>query len=119
MGRRSSIRFTDASYSNRPAPETTNKESEREGRKKMNLNLIEIWHGMNNLVRGVVLVLTLQALGCIAVTVDRLLMLVISYRRGRKFAKKAGPLLARGDYEGALAIAREHRGSDLAGFIRV
>lgn len=84
----------------------------------MEINLVENWHAMNNLVKGVVIVLTLQALACIAVTVDRLLMLVLAFRKGRKFAKAAGPLLARGDHPGALEVAREHKGSHLAGFIR-
>jgi biopolymer transport protein ExbB/TolQ len=84
----------------------------------MHINVIEVWQGMNNLVRGVVIVLTLQALACIAVTVDRLMLLLVSYRRGRRFARAAGPLLARGDYQGALEIARQHNGSHLAAFIR-
>jgi biopolymer transport protein ExbB/TolQ len=84
----------------------------------MEINLVENWHAMNNLVRGVVIALTLQALACIAVTVDRLLMLAVAFRKGRKFARAAGPVLARGDYPGALEIAREHKGSHLAGFIR-
>ncbi len=85
----------------------------------MEINLIETWHGMNNLVRGVVIVLTLQALGCISVTVDRLLMLLLAYRKGRKFARAAGPLISKGDFAGALQIARSHKASHLAGFIRV
>jgi biopolymer transport protein ExbB/TolQ len=85
----------------------------------MEMNLIELWSGMNNLVRTVVIVLTLQALGCIYVTVDRLLMLFMAYRSGRKFAKAAGPLLARGDYDAALELARGHRDSHLAKTIQV
>src|SRR5262245_39199059 len=85
----------------------------------MEINLIETWHGMNNLVRGVVIVLTLQALACLSVTVDRLLMLLLAYRKGRKFARVAGPLLSKGDYQGALGIAREHKASHLASFIRI
>jgi biopolymer transport protein ExbB/biopolymer transport protein TolQ len=85
----------------------------------MDMNLIEIWAGMSGLVRTVVVVLTLQALGCIYVVVDRLLLLATSYRSGRKFAKLAGPLLGRGDYPGALELARKHDGSHLAGFIVV
>jgi biopolymer transport protein ExbB/TolQ len=85
----------------------------------MHFNLIELWGGMNNLVRFVVIVLTVQALACIAVTIDRVILLVGSYRRGRAFARKAGPVLARGDLGAALAIAREDRRSHLAGFIRV
>jgi biopolymer transport protein ExbB/TolQ len=83
----------------------------------MEMNLVEMWHGMSILVRTVVTVLTLQAVGCIYVTVDRAILLLSAYRRGRKFARQAGPLLAAGDYQGALAVAKKHRGSHLAGFI--
>lgn len=83
----------------------------------MEMNLVEMWHGMSALVRTVVVVLTLQAVGCIYVTVDRLFLLLVAYRKGRKFARRAGPLLAAGDYQAALTVAKEHRGSHLAGFI--
>jgi len=83
----------------------------------MEMNLVAMWHGMNNLVRAVVIVLTLQALGCIYVAIDRLFLLVVSYYRGRKFARRVGPLLSAGDHEGAVDLARNHRGSHLAGFI--
>jgi len=83
----------------------------------MEMNLVAIWHGMNNLVRAVVIVLTLQALACIYVAIDRLFLLAVSYYRGRKFARRAGPMLAAGDHEGAVDLARNHRGSHLAGFI--
>jgi biopolymer transport protein ExbB/TolQ len=84
----------------------------------MHFNLIELWGGMNNLVRFVVIVLTVQALACLAVTVDRIIMLIGAYRNGRRFARKAGPVLASGDLQGALTLAREDSGSHLAGFIR-
>lgn len=83
----------------------------------MELNLIELWSGMSNLVRLVVIVLTAQALGCIYVVIDRLILLFMAYRQGRKFARSAGPVLARGDYAGAVKIAREHPESHLATFI--
>jgi biopolymer transport protein ExbB/TolQ len=83
----------------------------------MEMNLVAIWHGMNNLVRAVVIVLTLQALACIYVAIDRLFLLAVSYYRGRRFARRAGPLLAAADHDGAVDLARNHRGSHLAGFI--
>jgi biopolymer transport protein ExbB/TolQ len=83
----------------------------------MEMNLVAIWHGMNNLVRTVVIVLTLQALACLYVAIDRLFLLAVSVYRGRKFARRVGPLLAAGDHEGAVDLARNHRGSHLAGFI--
>jgi biopolymer transport protein ExbB/TolQ len=84
----------------------------------MHFNLIELWGGMNNLVRFVVVVLTVQALACMAVTIDRIIMLIGAYRKGRKFARKAGPVLSNGDLQGALELAREDSGSHLAGFIK-
>lgn len=83
----------------------------------MEMNLVEIWAGMSALVRTVVVVLTTQALACIYVVIDRLILLLTAYRQGRKFARQAGPLLSRGDYPGALEVARKHGGSHLAGFI--
>lgn len=84
----------------------------------MHFNMVEMWAGMNNMVRLVVIVLTIQALACMAVTVDRIILLISSYRRGRRFARKAGPVLASGDLQGALTLAREDQHSHLAGFIR-
>jgi biopolymer transport protein ExbB/TolQ len=83
----------------------------------MEMNLVAIWHGMSNLVRAVVVVLTLQAVSCIYVAIDRLFLLFISYRKGRKFARLVAPMLGTGDYQGALEMARDNRGSHLAGFI--
>jgi biopolymer transport protein ExbB/TolQ len=67
----------------------------------------------------VVIVLTIQALACMAVTVDRTIMLIGAYRRGRKFARKVAPLIGGGDLQGALKLAREDQSSHLAGFIRI
>jgi len=83
----------------------------------MEFNVIDMWAGMSNLVRAVVSVLTIQALSGIFVAVDRLILLFTANRSGRKFAKTAGPLLARGDYTSALNVAREHKDSHLAGII--
>lgn len=83
----------------------------------MEMNLVELWTGMSNLVRAVVAVLTIQAVATIYVGLDRVMMLLFAYRNGRKFAKKAGPLLSKGDFQGALGIAHEHRGSHLASYI--
>lgn len=85
----------------------------------MEMNLLEMWQGMSSLVKTVVVVLTLQALGTIYVTVDRLFLLLVARLRGRRFARKAGPLLATGDHEAALALAKKDGRSHLAGVIKV
>jgi biopolymer transport protein ExbB/TolQ len=83
----------------------------------MHIDLVELWTGMSNLVRAVVIALTIQALATIYVTLDRMMLLFFAKLHGRKFAKLAGPQLARGDYEAAVGVAREHQGSHLAGYL--
>ena len=83
----------------------------------MNLDLLEIWSHMPLLVRGVVGLLTLQALASIYVLVDRVILLGLSGRRSRRFAAEAGPKLAAHELSEVLAIAREHERSHLARFI--
>jgi biopolymer transport protein ExbB/TolQ len=84
----------------------------------MDIDLIELWGHMNDLVRAVVVVLTAQALFCIYVVVDRAILLFSSQVRSRRFAAEAGARLEASDYEGVLAIARKHEKSHLAGFIQ-
>ena len=75
----------------------------------MDINLVEVWGHMSNLVRAIVIVLSLQGLASIAVVVDRMLMLLSGYRRSRKFAKEAGPVLAAGHYDQVVALSTEKR----------
>ena len=83
----------------------------------MDLNLAHLWAGMSGLVRMVVVVLTIQALASIMVVVDRLILLWLSNRRSRVFAKEAGRKLAAGEYDTVIGIAKEHEGSHLANFV--
>jgi biopolymer transport protein ExbB/TolQ len=85
----------------------------------MEMNLLEMWQGMSSLVKTVVIVLTLQAVGTIFVTVDRLFLLLVAGIRGRRFARKAGPLLAAGDHGAALTLASKDGRSHLAGVIKI
>ncbi len=83
----------------------------------MDIDLIELWGHMNGLVRAVVCVLTVQALFGIYVVVDRVILVLMSEARSRRFAAEAGARLEASDYEGVLAIAKKHGKSHLAGFI--
>jgi len=58
----------------------------------MDINLLEMWSQMGLPVRGVVLVLTAQAVFSLAVAVDRLIVLLRSGGASRAFAKLAGPM---------------------------
>lgn len=78
---------------------------------------IHLWESMNTAVRVVVVLLTLQAVGCIAVLVDRLILLRSSRKKSEVFAKEANPLLVRGDYDAVLDRAAKAKGSHLALFM--
>jgi biopolymer transport protein ExbB/TolQ len=80
----------------------------------MNINLLELWHEMGLPVRVVVIVLTLQAVASIAVTIDRLALLVRSTAASRAFAAKAAPLMDRADWAALFEEASRAKGSHLA-----
>lgn len=83
----------------------------------MEIDLIELWSNMPTLVRAVVIVLTLQALASIYVLIDRLIVLISSRVRSKAFAAEGGPFVAKGDFPGALEVAKKHPKSHLANFI--
>ena len=83
----------------------------------MDINLIEIWHHMGAAVRAVVVVLTLQAVACIAVIIDRLIMLALSRSRTRKFVEQAGAQGGGVSAERLLKLAEDSKGSHLASFL--
>jgi biopolymer transport protein ExbB/TolQ len=68
----------------------------------MEINFLELWAGMGMAVRLVVLVLTLQAVGCIAVVIDRVYVLYQSRARAREFAATVQPLMEAGQYDQVL-----------------
>ena len=83
----------------------------------MDFDLVHLWGTMSGLVKGVVIMLTIQALASIAVVVDRLILLALSNKRSKVFAKEAGRKLAGGEYDTVVKISKEHEGSHLANFI--
>jgi len=85
----------------------------------MEINLVELWNEMGTPVRAVVITLTLMAVGCIAVTIDRLILLWRSGSKSKAFAQQAAPLLEQGKFEEAMKLAGEEKGSHLAQFMHV
>src|SRR5262245_42950143 len=85
----------------------------------MQVNLIEIWHNMGFLVRCVVLLLTVQAVGCVAVTIDRVVLLSRSASRARAFAASVQAAMEQGAYRSVLADAAQHQGNHLASYLEV
>ena len=84
----------------------------------MELDLLEMWHVMNPIVKSAVVVLTIQGLWGVAVTIDRLLMLFMSKRRSMRFAKEIEAPMQAGDAGEAMAVAQQaSKRSHLARFI--
>jgi biopolymer transport protein ExbB/TolQ len=83
----------------------------------MQINLIEIWHNMGLLVRCVVALLTIQAICCVAVTIDRIVLLTRSSNRARMFAASVQAAMDAGAYDAVLADAAQHQDSHLASFL--
>jgi biopolymer transport protein ExbB/biopolymer transport protein TolQ len=84
----------------------------------MEINLLEMWHSMNPIVKSAVVVLTIQGIWGVTVTVDRLLMLFMSKRRSRKFATDVSEPMERGDANAVMRIAADaKKRSHLARFI--
>ena len=76
----------------------------------MDINLVELWAQMGLPVRGVVIVLTLQAIFSLSVIVDRVIALFRAERASRHFAKAAAPLM-----ESAAHVELHSVGSQLGG----
>ena len=83
----------------------------------MELDLVELWSTMGLPVKVVVCGLTIQAVACITAVVDRLIMLTISMRRTRRFARQAGSLLEAGEVDELVRVAKSTRGSHLADYL--
>jgi len=69
----------------------------------MQINLVELWINMGLPVKCVVLLLTVQAVLCVAVVFDRLFVLSQSSAAARAFASGAQVAMEAGDYDKVLA----------------
>jgi biopolymer transport protein ExbB/TolQ len=76
----------------------------------MDINLMELWGEMGLPVRGVVIVLTLQAVFSLSVIVDRVIALFRAERASRAFAKGAAPLMESGQHADLHTLARKGGG---------
>jgi biopolymer transport protein ExbB/TolQ len=85
----------------------------------MEINLAELWGRMGFPVRMVVITLTLQAIACVAVIIDRLLILFQSAAKARAFASTVQSDMAAGNYDQVVASAAAFPGSHLAGYLEL
>lgn len=85
----------------------------------MQINLVELWHTMGLPVRGVVILLTFQAIACVAVVIDRLVLLSMSAARARAFAGSVQSAMEASDFEQVLANASEVKPNHLTSYLEL
>jgi biopolymer transport protein ExbB/TolQ len=86
----------------------------------MQINLVELWINMGLPVKCVVLLLTVQAVLCVAVVLDRLYVLSQSNARARTFAVGAQKAMESGDYDKVLGqIKAEDKPSHLSSYLEI
>jgi biopolymer transport protein ExbB/TolQ len=84
----------------------------------MEIDFLEMWGTMGLAVRLVVIVLTIQAVGCIAVVIDRIYVLYQSRARAREFAANVQPAMEAGQYDQVLRSMETLRTSHLASYLQ-
>lgn len=85
----------------------------------MQINLLELWHSMGLPVHCVVILLTIQAIGCVAVVFDRVLLLTLSKKRAQQFAVAVQPAMEAGAYQAVLAETQGHPNNHLASYLEL
>jgi biopolymer transport protein ExbB/TolQ len=84
----------------------------------MEIDFSELWVRMGWPVRSVVIVLTLQALACVTVVIERVMVLLQSNQRARAFAAEAQAALEGGHYEQALSVFQNAPKNHLASYLQ-
>lgn len=84
----------------------------------MSLNLIELWSKMGLPVRGVVILLTIQAVASLTVIIDRLMFVRRSKATSTQFAKPASDLLNSRNFTALKDLATEMKHVHLAVLFR-
>jgi biopolymer transport protein ExbB/TolQ len=85
----------------------------------MEINLLELWSSMGLPIRGVVILLTIQAVACVAVVFDRLLLLFQASRRASSVAASLQPALESGQYDKALLAMSQAKPNHLTQYLEV
>jgi biopolymer transport protein ExbB/TolQ len=83
----------------------------------MQINLIDLWSHMSLPVHLVVFGLTAQAVACVAVVIDRLVMLYTSGERSRKFAADVQQLMEQRNYPKVIEQIEQTRPSHLTNYL--
>jgi biopolymer transport protein ExbB/TolQ len=85
----------------------------------MEINLMELWSHMGFAVRCVVVLLTLQAIACVAVVFDRFYLLITSAQRARVFAGDVQPAMEAADYGKVLMSMQDAKTNHLTSYLEL
>jgi biopolymer transport protein ExbB/TolQ len=85
----------------------------------MEINLLELWSSMGLPIRCVVILLSIQAVACVAVVLDRLLLLFQASRRAGATAALLQPALESGQYDKALSVMAQAKHNHLTQYLEV
>ena len=85
----------------------------------MEINLVELWTGMGLPVRVVVILLSIQAVACVAVVIDRIVLLTQSARRARDFAAAVQSSMEAADYDHVVKTMGETQANHLTGYLEL
>jgi biopolymer transport protein ExbB/TolQ len=85
----------------------------------MKIDLFELWRGMGLPVRLVVILLTLQAMACVAVAIDRFVLLNLSVSRARGFAGQVRQAVGAGDHPKVLSLMSSVKINHLASYLEL
>ena len=85
----------------------------------MKIDLFELWRGMGLPVRLVVILLTMQATACVAVVIDRFVLLNLSVSRARGFAGQVRQAVGAGDYSKVLSLMSSVKSNHLASYLEL
>ena len=85
----------------------------------MGINLLELWSSMGLPIRGVVILLTIQAIACVTVVIDRLLLLIQANRRAGAAAASLQPAMEAAQYDKALLAMTQAKPNHLTQYLEV
>jgi biopolymer transport protein ExbB/TolQ len=85
----------------------------------MEINLVELWSSMGMPVRTVVMLLSIQAVACVAVLIDRLVLLTQSSRRARAFATAVQPAMEAAEYDRVAVAMAATEPNHLTGYLEL
>jgi biopolymer transport protein ExbB/TolQ len=85
----------------------------------MKIDLFELWRGMGFPVRLVVILLTMQATACVAVVIDRFVLLNLSVSRARGFAGQVRQAVGAADYSKVLSLMSSVKSNHLASYLEL